>query len=351
MISSPLRKSFAVAPMLDITDRRCRSFLRLFSRNFRLYTEMKVAGSIIYGDREQILGFDSAERPLALQVGGCEPDELAFCSGLAEQWGYDEVNLNVGCPSDRVQNAQFGACLMAKPERVAKCVEAMVNAVSIPISVKTRIGIDHMDGYRNLSDFIGQVAAGGCETFIIHARKAWLKGLSPKENRTVPPLDYDVVYRLKREYPELNIIINGGICNVEQIATHLRYTDGVMMGREAYRNPWILREIDRYFLRDQGAPVSQQDECLLRGDLIRAFFPYIENQLAKGARLSQITRHILGLYHGQPGAGVWRRTLSTYGPRGNAGLEVIEQALKRVEDAVQIKPVFDQRHAEWVAYA
>lgn len=337
--------------MLDMTDRHCRSFLRLFSRNFRLYTEMKVAGSIIYGDRERFLGFDNAEHPLALQIGGCEPDELAFCAKVAEQWGYDEVNLNVGCPSDRVKNAQFGACLMAKPGLVAKCVESMVNAVAIPVSVKTRIGIDDMDSYRNLSDFISQVAGGGCETFIIHARKAWLKGLNPKENRTIPPLDYDVVYRLKTEYPELNIIINGGICNAGQIATHLRYTDGVMIGREVYRNPWILREIDQCFFGSQGGPVSQQDEFLLRGDLIRAFFPYIENQLAKGACLRHITRHILGLYHGQPGARTWRRHLSTYGSGGNAGLEVVQQALKRVEDSAQINPVFGPRQAGLAAYA
>ncbi len=351
MIASPLRKSFSVAPMLDMTDRHCRSFLRLFSRNFRLYTEMKVAGSIIYGDRERFLGFDSTEHPLALQIGGCEPDQLAFCAKLAEQWGYDEVNLNVGCPSDRVQNAQFGACLMAKPGLVAKCVESMVNAVAIPVSVKTRIGIDDMDSYRNLSDFVGQVAGGGCETFIIHARKAWLKGLSPKENRTIPPLDHAVVYRLKTEYPELNIIINGGICNAGQIATHLRYTDGVMMGREVYRNPWILREIDQRFFGSQGGPVSQFDEFLLRGDLIRAFFPYIENQLTKGACLRHITRHILGLYHGQPGARIWRRHLSTYGPGKNAGLEVVQQALKLVEDSAQINPVFDPRRTGLAAYA
>ena len=351
MISSPAQKSFAVAPMLDMTDRHCRSFLRLFSRNCRLYTEMKVAGSIIYGDLDRFLGFDDAEHPLALQIGGCEPDELAFCARVAEQWGYDEVNLNAGCPSDRVQNAQFGACLMAKPELVAKCVESMVNAVSIPVSVKTRIGIDDLDSYRNLSDFIGQVAAGGCGTFIVHARKAWLKGLSPKENRTIPPLDYDVVYRLKTEYPQLNIIINGGICNAGQIETHLRYTDGVMMGREVYRNPWVLREIDQYFFGSQSGFVSKQDEPLLRGDLVRAFFPYIENQLAKGICLRHITRHILGLYHGQPGAKIWRRTLSTYSPGKNAGLEVVQQALKLVEDLAEINQVFDQRRTDWMAYA
>ena len=327
--------------MLDMTDRHCRAFLRLFSRNFRLYTEMKVVGSIIYGDRERFLGFDNAEHPLALQLGGCEPEELAFCSSLAEQWGYDEVNLNIGCPSNRVQNAQFGACLMAKPELVARCVEAMVSAVSIPVSVKTRIGIDDMDGYPHLSDFIGRVAAGGCRTFIVHARKAWLKGLSPKENRTIPPLDYTVVYRLKAEFPELNIIVNGGICNAGQIETHLRYTDGIMMGREAYRNPWILREIDQFFFGRQIGAVSTHDDPLLRGDYVRAFLPYIENQLAKGVYLRHMTRHILGLYHGQPGAKSWRRYLSTYGPTKNAGIEVVQQALKLVEDSVEIDPVFD----------
>ncbi len=240
---------------------------------------------------------------------------------------------------------------MAKPGLVAKCVEAMVDAVSIPVSVKTRIGIDNMDDYRSLSDFIGQVAAGGCGTFIVHARKAWLKGLSPKENRTVPPLDYDVVYRLKREYPELNIIINGGICNAGQIAVHLRYTDGVMMGREVYRNPWILREIDRYFFDSQSGSASKQDGPLLRGDLVRAFFPYIENQLAKGICLRHITRHILGLYHGQPGAKTWRRYLSTYSSGENAGLEVVQQALKRMEDSAEINPAPERRRTELMAYA
>ncbi len=359
MITSPSlpRKTFAVAPMLDMTDRHCRSFLRLFSRNFRLYTEMKVAGSIIYGDRGRFLEFDSAEHPLALQIGGCNPDELAFCAGVAEQWGYDEINLNVGCPSDRVQNAQFGACLMAKPELVAQCVKSMINAVSIPVTVKTRIGIDDMDSYRNLSNFVSQVADGGGQTFIIHARKAWLKGLSPKENRTIPPLDYETVYRLKTEYPELNIIINGGICNADQIATHLQYTDGVMMGREAYRNPWILREIDQRFFGsqseagNQGGAASKPDEFRTRGDLIRAFFPYIEDQLAKGACLWHITRHILGLYHGQPGARTWRRHLSTHGPGKNAGLEVIQQALKQVEDSAENGQMVDQRPTRVAAYA
>ena len=240
---------------------------------------------------------------------------------------------------------------MAKPELVAKCVESMANAVSIPVSVKTRIGIDDMDSYRNLSDFVGQVSAGGCESFIVHARKAWLKGLSPKENRTVPPLDYNMVYGLKKEYPELNIIINGGICNTGQIATHLHHTDGVMMGREVYRNPWILKEIDRHFFASSRTPFTQQDELRLRGNLVRAFFPYIESRLARGACLRHITRHMLGLYHGQPGARIWRRYLSTYSAGKNAGLEVVRQALNMVEEAAQSDARFGRRQTERLAYA
>lgn len=318
--------------MLDVTDRHCRAFLRLFSPNFRLYTEMKVVGSIIHGDRKRLLDFDSVEHPLALQLGGCEPEKLALCSRLAGQWGYDEVNLNTGCPSDRVRNAQFGACLMAKPKLVAECVKAMMDAASVPVSVKTRIGIDDMDSYQHLSNFVGEIARSGCRNFIIHARKAWLKGLSPKENRTIPPLDYDVVYKIKTDFPELNIVVNGGICNINQIKTHLQWTDGVMMGREACQNPWILKEIDRYFFCDKNRSGEKCNETPLRGDYVRAFFPYIENQLTRGVYLRHITRHILGLYHGQPGARSWRRHLSVNGPRTNAGIETIQQALKLVED-------------------
>ncbi len=327
-------KTVAVAPMLDLTDRHCRAFLRLFSPDIRLYTEMVVAGAILFGDKQRFLEFDESEHPIALQLGGCDPQKLAECSALAESWGYDEVNINIGCPSDRVKSAQFGACLMAKPELVRDCVNAMIEAVEIPVTVKTRLGIDDHDSYDYLVGFVETVAESGCNEFLVHARKAWLQGLSPKENRTIPELMYDRVYRLKQDFPHLKIVLNGGVSQLEEIENHLRLVDGVMMGREAYQNPWFLREIHERFYANQ-VERDHSNEVQSRVDVVNAFIPYIEKQLEQGIFLRHMTRHILGLFHAQPGAKSWRRYLSEYGPRKGAGIEVVYEALKFVE----VKPM------------
>lgn len=295
---------FSVAPMMGWTDRHARYFLRLITRHTLLYTEMVTTGAILHGTRDRLLRYHVTEHPLALQLGGSVPAELAECSDIAEQHGYDEINLNVGCPSDRVQSGLFGACLMAKPELVADCVAAMRDAVSIPVTVKCRIGIDDMDDYESFVQFINTVAQTGCDTFIVHARKAWLQGLSPKQNRETPPLKYDYVYQLKREKPMLNIVINGGIKNTDDVAQHLQQVDGVMMGREAYHNPFILSDIDNRLYGDS-APRPDRDELITR------LCAYVDEELSKGARLHDITRHIHGLYHGVAGARAWRRKLST----------------------------------------
>ena len=323
------QKSFSVAPMMDMTDRHCRAFLRLFSPNFRLYTEMVVAGSIIYGDRQRFLGFDVSEHPVALQLGGSDAAKLAMCAQLGQEWGYDEINLNVGCPSSRVKDAQFGACLMAKPRLVAECVQTMIESVTIPITVKCRTGIDNLDSYEFLKSFIETVAQSGCKRFIIHARKAWLTGLSPKENRTIPPLHYETVYQLKQDYPEFNIVINGGITNIHEIERHLHYTDGVMLGRQAYHNPWLLQEIDRHFFTDDESNIERYPD---RVSIVNAYLPYIQTQLAQGVFLRHMTRHMLSLFHGQPGAKSWRRYLSSHGSKKHAGPEVIFEALKFVDN-------------------
>ncbi len=314
--------------MLDLTDRHCRAFFRLFSSHVRLYTEMVVTGSIIYGDRERFLDFEACEHPLALQLGGCDPEKLSFCTQLAEQWGYDEVNLNIGCPSDRVKNAQFGACLMAKPQLVADCVERMTNRVAIAVTVKTRIGIDNQDSYEQLASFVNAVARVGCRHFIVHARKAWLQGLSPKENRTLPPLHYDRVYRLKADFPDIHFSLNGGITDIAQMETHLSKVDGVMIGREAYQNPWIIKQLDDYFFPARKQPSYHCARAPSRRDIVEAYFPYVEKQLRKGIALRQMTRHMLGLFHAQPGAKSWRRYLSEQSAQKNAGIEVIDAALK-----------------------
>jgi tRNA-dihydrouridine synthase A len=316
------RCRFSVAPMLDWTDRHCRFFHRLISRQALLYTEMITTGALLYGDRQRFLQFDPCEHPLALQLGGSEPAALAACAKIAEDFGYDEVNLNVGCPSDRVQNGRFGACLMAEPELVAESIAAMRKAVAIPVTVKSRIGIDDRDTYAELAHFIGTVAGAGCKTFIVHARKAWLQGLSPKQNREVPPLRYDVVYQLKRDFPQLQIVLNGGITTLEQAEETLRHgIDGVMMGREAYHNPYILAEVDRRLF-------GSKTDVTTRTEVIEKLLPYIEEQLAEGVRLHSITRHILGLFHGEPGARSWRRHLSEHAVKSGADVSVVREALK-----------------------
>lgn len=314
---------FSIAPMLDWTDRHCRHFHRLMSREALLYTEMVTTGAIIHG-KGDYLAFGDQEHPVALQLGGSNPQDLATCAKLAEQRGYDEINLNVGCPSDRVQNGMFGACLMGQASLVADCIKAMRDVVSIPVTVKTRIGIDDLDSYEFLCDFVQQVSERGeCDTFIIHARKAWLSGLSPKENREVPPLDYPRVYQLKRDFPHLTMAINGGIKSLEEAKQHLQHMDGVMIGREAYQNPSMLLDVDRELFGSH-APVLSGPE------VIRSLYPYIEGELSKGTYLGHITRHILGIFQGIPGARQWRRHLSENAHKPGAGVEVVEQALAMV---------------------
>ncbi len=301
--------------MLDWTDRHERFFLRLISKNTLLYTEMVTTGAIIHGERARFLEFNTEEHPVALQLGGSNPADLAECAKMAEQQGYDEVNLNVGCPSDRVKSGMFGACLMAKPQLVAECVHAMQSVVDIPVTVKHRIGIDENDSVEELFEFVEVVAAAGCKTFIVHARKAWLNGLSPKENRHIPPLRYDVVYQLKKTMPQLDIIINGGINDLPTAQQQLEHVDGVMMGREVYHNPYILAEVDQ-LLYQSTAPVLSRDE------IFAAFLLYVERELAKGTRLHSMSRHILGLFNGLPGARKWRRYISENAPRADAGVDV-----------------------------
>ncbi|MCB1854097.1 MAG: tRNA dihydrouridine(20/20a) synthase DusA [Halieaceae bacterium] len=318
-----LNRLFSIAPMMDWSDHHCRYFWRLLTRQALLYTEMVTTGALIHGDRERFLHFNPEEHPVALQLGGSEPADLARCARWAQDWGYDEVNLNCGCPSDRVQSGMFGACLMARPALVADCVRAMRAACDIPVTVKHRIGIDHMESYQELLDFVGTVAEAGCEVFIVHARKAWLQGLSPKENRDIPPLNYPWVYRLKHDLPRLCIVINGGIQTLEECRRHLQQVDGVMLGREAYQNPWLLAEVDSQ-LYGMDKPAASRD------DVIAALLPYVERQLAAGAHLNHITRHILGLYQGVPGARKFRRHLSENAYRQTAGVEVLTGAWQQV---------------------
>lgn len=314
---------FSVAPMLDWTDRHCRYFHRLMSEHALLYTEMVTTGAIIHG-KGDFLAYNKEEHPLALQLGGSNPADLARCAKLAQERGYDEINLNVGCPSDRVQNGMFGACLMGEAELVAHCVAAMREVVDIPVTVKTRIGIDEQDSYEFLTDFIGTVAEkGGCDNFTIHARKAWLKGLSPKENREIPPLDYPRVYQLKRDFPELTMGINGGIKTFEEMEEHLQHMDGVMVGREAYQSPYLMAEVDQR-LFGSTKPVMK------RREVVEAMYPYIEQQLAQGSYLGHITRHMLGLFQNMPGARQWRRHISENAHKPGSGIEVLQQALAKI---------------------
>jgi tRNA-dihydrouridine synthase A len=309
--------------MMEWTDRHCRYFHRQLSRHARLYTEMLTAPAVIHGKRERLLGFDPAEHPVALQIGGSNPQELAEAARIGADFGYDEINLNCGCPSDRVQAGRFGACLMAEPELVAECIAAMQAAVAVPVTVKCRIGIDDQDGEADFASFIDTVAAAGCTTFIVHARKAWLSGLSPKENRDVPPLDYGRVYRLKAARPDLTIVINGGIKSLSEVAGHLDNLDGVMLGRAAYQNPALLVSIDAAFF---GAPSSAAHPVTS----VLAMLPYIERQLASGERLSSITRHMLGIAQGLPGARAFRRILTEGAIRPGSGPEVVIEALRQL---------------------
>ena len=319
----PRAHRFCVAPMMEWTDRHCRYFLRLISRRTFLYTEMVVADAVLYGDRERVLGFSPEEHPVGLQLGGSDPDKLARAAEIGADWGYDEINLNIGCPSDRVQSGRFGACLMAEPSLVAESVAAMRAAVSVPVTVKCRIGIDDQDVEESLDRFIDTVATAGCKTFVVHARKAWLDGLSPKENREVPPLDYGRVWRLKARRPELEIVINGGIATFAEALPHLDHMDGVMLGRAAYADPYLLTQIDRALSGAHDTPPS-------RLDMLDAFAPYVEAQLARGARLNQMTRHILGLFHGQPRARAFRRHLAEHAHLDGAGIEVLQDARRIV---------------------
>ncbi len=318
-MSAPLDRRLSVAPMLDWTDRHCRYFLRLITRRTLLYTEMVTTGALIHGDRERHLGFDPAEHPLALQLGGSSPADLAACARMAEDRGYDEINLNVGCPSDRVQNGRFGACLMAEPVLVAECVAAMKAAVALPVTVKTRIGIDHRDSYEDLTGFVAAVTAAGCDALIVHARKAWLQGLSPRENREVPPLRYDVVERLKADFPALPIAINGGVTTLAQARALLERLDGVMIGREAYQNPWVLAEADRVIFGDLDPAPSGHG-------VLEDYIPYVEQNLSAGIPLNVMTRHMLGLFQGRRGARAWRRHLSERAHLPGAGIEVLRAA-------------------------
>jgi len=323
-------RRLSVAPMMDWTDRHCRFFLRLISQRVLLYTEMVPTGAIVHGDRARFLGFHPAERPLALQLGGAEPVQLAECAEAAAAAGYDEVNLNVGCPSDRVQNARFGACLMAEPALVARCVAAMAAASGLPVTVKTRTGIDARDSYAELKGFVGTVAAAGCRSFTVHARKAWLQGLSPKQNRELPPLDYDRVYRLKEDFRELEIVLNGGVQSLDEAQAHLARVDGVMIGRAAYQNPYVLAEADRRLFGEDPPPPGREA-------VVRALLPYAAAQCAEGVPVKSIIRHILGLFNGLPGARAWRRHLSEAAHRPGAGPEVIEAALEVVLERLEAR--------------
>jgi tRNA-dihydrouridine synthase A len=307
--------------MMDWTDRHDRYLLRLITRHAWLYTEMVTTGAILHGDRARHLDFSEIEHPVALQLGGSDPNALAECARLGEQWGYDEINLNCGCPSDRVQSGRFGACLMKEPQLVADCVQAMRAACTIPVTVKSRIGVDDADSYEALHRFVGALVGVGCRTLIVHARKAWLQGLSPKENREIPPLQYDVVYRLRENFPALELIINGGIKTVDDIQTHLQRVDGVMIGREAYHNPYALSTLDAIGYGDRRVAPT-------RLEVLAAYTRYIETQLQLGIPLQAMTRHVLGLFQAVPGARAWRRYLSENAHRKGAGIDVMREAQK-----------------------
>lgn len=310
---------FCVAPMMEWTDRHCRTFLRLISARSFLYTEMVTADAVLHGDRLRVLGFNAAEHPVGLQLGGSDPARLAEAARIGADWGYDEINLNIGCPSDRVQSGRFGACLMAEPALVADCIRAMADAVCVPVTVKCRIGIDDQDTEESLDRFVDTVADAGSRMFIVHARKAWLDGLSPKENRDVPPLDYDRVHRLKTRRSDLAIVINGGLASLPNAAPHLVHVDGVMLGRAAYADPYLMADVDRTLYGEAEAPLS-------RFEVLDRFIDYVQSELDRGVRLNAMTRHILGLFHGQPRARAFRRHIAEHAHLPGAGIEVLRHA-------------------------
>jgi tRNA-dihydrouridine synthase A len=318
-----LNRKFCIAPMLDCSDRHSRYFLRLFSSNILLYTEMVTAAAIIHGDRDYLLGFSEEEHPVAVQIGGSDPEQLYRVAKIAEEYGYDEINLNCGCPSDRVQSGSFGACLMADPERVADCIRALGSGSSLPVTVKHRTGIDQQDEYMIFSQFAAIQIEAGAAALIVHARNAWLNGISPKQNREIPLLKYDWVYRLKRDFPDTEIIINGGVKTLEACQQHLQRVDGVMLGREAYQNPWVLHHVDARIFGEQSRLKSRQG-------LLQEIYPYIERQLAQGMPLTKMVRHIIGLFHGEPNARQWRRYLSENAWRKSAGMQTLYEAERMV---------------------
>tara|TARA_B100001123_G_scaffold370730_1_gene433359 strand:- start:2051 stop:3019 length:969 start_codon:yes stop_codon:yes gene_type:complete len=320
-----MNRMVSVAPMMDWTDRHERYFLRLFSGHILLYTEMITTGAIIHGDREYLLGYHPLEHPVALQIGGSDPEDLAECARVGEAYGYDEINLNLGCPSDRVKSGNFGACLMAEPALVSRCVEAMQKAVQIPVTVKTRTGIDDQDSYGELHQFVENIAGAGCEVFIIHARKVFLEGLSPKENREIPPLRYDMVHDIKRDFPKLTLVINGGIRSIDQIREQLELVDGTMIGREAYENPYFLASVDQEIFGDD-RPVRSRHE------IVEEFEDYMAAELEKGVRFMSIARHLMGLFKGVPGARSWRRHLGENGTSPDAGVDVLRGAARFVPE-------------------
>lgn len=320
-----LNRRFSVAPMMDYTDRFCRYFHRLLSRETLLYTEMVTTGALIYGDSHRHLHYHPSEHPIALQLGGSDPKDLATSTRLADQYDYDEINLNCGCPSDRVQSGKFGATLMKDAKLVADCFSSMQEVTTTPITIKHRIGIDEEDSYSFLCDFIGTVAHAGCKTFVVHARKAWLQGLSPKQNREIPPLDYERVYQVKKDFPQLEIIINGGVKTLDETSVHLKHVDGVMVGREAYHNPFLLADVDRTLYHSNRPSPS-------RLQVLESFADFIEGELEAGIKLSHMTRHVLGLYQGVPGARKFRRHISENAHKPQAGTEVLYQALTHMGD-------------------
>lgn len=313
----------SVAPMMDRTDRHFRYFMRQITKRTLLYTEMVTSAAIIHGDREKLLGFSPEEKPLVLQIGGDQPQELAICAEIAEDMGYDQVNLNVGCPSSRVQDGNFGACLMAQPQRVAEAVSKMQQRVNIPVTVKHRIGIDDCDRYEDMANFVDIVSRSGCQQFTVHARKAWLQGLSPKDNRNIPPLRYEDVHQLKQEFPHLFIEINGGLTIFSQVHEQLKSVDAVMIGRAAYDNPYLFATADQEFYGEETTPLT-------RHQVVEAMFPYLEYWLSRGVKLNSIMRHVLQLFSGQPGTKAWKRYLSENGYLAGAGVEVVQEALTQV---------------------